>query len=346
MTMARSETIPADYRQLIAQFKNLAFVEAGSCAIVSVSATVPSSSTADFDKTCYPSPKGRFIGKPEKPPLFLLGNRHGRSIAHGRCRRLRAAFRPFNVPIESPAIRGFSRRDNQKCEPPIKLSSQVSWPLVFLPVCRRTLNVRVLAPRSVLARQSFWIPTRSLVPLSARPPVRSATTLPTCAEARICGGALWVPLRLGRMPGGAPAAGHVDRLRLFFSADDARIAGNGTAPDRLSGWGTRAIPGLKQNTFVKRVIFPFGPAMPIGAAAGGCADGAPRKATVLLRSDTSRYGCVPEGPAHRWDLPAGRQAGSLPSLRPHHPARLQRRNFKMTYNHGENRELNAEGKQS
>ncbi len=182
MTMLRLETIPADYRQLIAQIKNLAFWECVSCAIVLRPATVPSSSTAGFDKTCYPSPKGRFIGRPDKPPFFLCRSGHGRSAAHSRRHKGHAPFRAPFLPVESRIIGGLSKRGNAKCAVSQKLHSQPLWRSGLAPVSRPISNAPAWARRSGRARQSFWIPIRSPARWSVRRPARFATTLPTCAD--------------------------------------------------------------------------------------------------------------------------------------------------------------------
>lgn len=183
MTINLSKTIPADYRQLIAQFKNLAFWHSMSCAIVSKLATVPSSVTASFDKTCYPSPKGRFSGSIGKPPFFLgVLRAKRRSVANVMALPRPPAFRRAVQPLESADNRGSAGKGTASCALHKKLLSQPYWPLGWAPACRLISNGPAWGPRSASARQSFWMPTRSPARSWARPRARCATTSPIFAD--------------------------------------------------------------------------------------------------------------------------------------------------------------------
>ena len=129
MTAVYLRTIPADYRQLVAQLINLDFVVQLSCAIVSKPATVPSSSTAGFDKTCYPSPKGRLFGKPEEPPFFHCDSADARTAAHFLIIGHSVSFRRFRSPIESRHPNGKSKGEIQKMRAVTKFAIATSLAL-------------------------------------------------------------------------------------------------------------------------------------------------------------------------------------------------------------------------
>ena len=182
MRVLSSATIPAETRQLIAHFKNLSFWRGVSCAIVVRPATVPSSSNAGFDKTCYPSPKGRFLRQTGEPPFFLCPLSDARSFAHRAVAHVGVTFAPRAESVESRQSKTTSKRKQAECGYLQKLRLQRLWQLGSRAAFRQTLSAPAWARSLARLRQSFWIPTRSRVLSSVRRLARCATTLPTCAE--------------------------------------------------------------------------------------------------------------------------------------------------------------------
>lgn len=119
--------ILADYRQLIVHFKNLSFWRGVPCAIFNPPATVPSSYTAGFDKTCYPSPKGRSTDTIERSPFFIAVLRHlRRALVRARRRGAHGAFLRIDGLVHSDLRRGKSRQEHAKCGPNKNLPLQSS----------------------------------------------------------------------------------------------------------------------------------------------------------------------------------------------------------------------------
>jgi len=182
MSVLTWATVPAETRQLIAHFKNLSFWRSVSCAIVLGPATVPSSSNAGFDKTCYPSPKGRFLRQTGEPPFFLCLFADARSFAQNGGAHGGVTFAQRVESIESVQSKTTSKRKQAECEYLQKLQLQRFWQLGCRAAFRQTLNARAWVRSLVRQRQSFWIPIRLRVPSLVRRLARFATTLPTCAD--------------------------------------------------------------------------------------------------------------------------------------------------------------------
>lgn len=155
-------TVWAEYRQLIGQHKNLCFGRRNHCAIVSLPATVPSRFTAGYDKTCYPSPKGRSRPISSGSPFFL-------------CRaadRTMRAFLRIVVLIESAPQEPIMRRDNAKCGANYQNTQPFCWQRPWRPVQLRTQSAPVwallpvawpwqrLAGPLLQARSSAWVRAR------------------------------------------------------------------------------------------------------------------------------------------------------------------------------------------
>ena len=226
MTMPISKTIPADNRQLIAQIKNLYFWRGVSCAIILKPATVPSSFMPALTRRVTLPLRGGSRVLPGNRPFFFFS----RAVSGlpptpicvtGMCLSVDPAD------LYDPAKGRQHKGQNRLCESSQNLALRPFWALASRRAFRRISSARGSARPSAPVPRSFSTPTRWSGRRLALPPVRYATTLPTCADRR--GGASV-----------APPAGLLDRRSDPVRRADRSLAGGHAG--RASQGGPASVP--------------------------------------------------------------------------------------------------------
>lgn len=169
--------------------QKISFLGPKQCVIHTLPATVPSSSTAGFDKTCYPSPSGWSAETSSPPPLFISSNRK-RIGASGRPAFATGKGAHVIVPFDAAKLsvnythkknRGLSTEERKQCVVHSKSLSLLPPQLRCRPASIPTWNVPGSAPL-VAPQQRSCLTATSWSGQPLAPDLVPPATISACAD--------------------------------------------------------------------------------------------------------------------------------------------------------------------